>query len=192
MTRQLTLERSPEAAERWPLLRQALRHVGHPQTRSRGTVGGSIAHADPKAELPVVLAALDARYHVRSSAGTRTVETAEFFHGPLTTALELDELLVEIEVPAPPPGARMAFAELSRTHGDFAIAGAAAVIAPGRAALALLGAEPVPARAAEAERALVDGATAAEAAALAVEGVADDYQRALLAALTERAIEAAG
>jgi CO/xanthine dehydrogenase FAD-binding subunit len=191
MTRQLTLERSPEAAERWPLLRQALRYVGHPQTRSRGTVGGSIAHADPKAELPVVLAALDARYHVRSSAGTRTVETAEFFHGPLTTALEPDELLVEIEVPAPPPGARMAFAELSRTHGDFAIAGAAAVIAPARAALALLGDEPVPARAAEAERALVDGATADEAAALAVEGVADDYQRALLAALTERAIEAA-
>jgi CO/xanthine dehydrogenase FAD-binding subunit len=191
MTRQATLERSDAVAARWPLLRDAVRHVGHAQTRSRGTVGGSVAHADPKAELPVVLAALDARFHVRSASGARTLGAGELFEGPLTTALELDELLVEIDVPAPPPGARMAFVEHARTHGDFAVAGAAAVVAPGHAALALLGAASVPVRATEAERALVGGASAAETAQLATADVADPYTRALLTALTRRAITAA-
>jgi CO/xanthine dehydrogenase FAD-binding subunit len=108
MTRQAAVERSPVVGERWPLLRQALRLVGHPQIRSRGTVGGSVAHADPKAELPVALTVLGARFHVRSTTGTRTLVAVELFRGPLMTALEPDELLVEIEVPAPPAGARRA------------------------------------------------------------------------------------
>jgi CO/xanthine dehydrogenase FAD-binding subunit len=190
MTRQATLLRSGSVAERWPLLTQAVAHVGHAATRSRGTVGGSVAHADPKAELPVALAALDARFHLRSrERGARVLRAAELFAGPFTTALRDDELLVEIEVPAPPPGARMAFVEHARTRGDFAVAGVAVVLAPGRhAALALLGAEPVPVRAGAAEGALRDGAAEAEVARLAATGVADDYRRALLTTLTERAL----
>ena len=191
MARQATLERADDVAARWPLLRQAVRHVGHAQTRTRGTIGGSVAHADPKAELPVVLAALDARFRVRSATGARTLSAGELFQGALTTALEPDELLVEIEVPAPAAGARMAFVEQARTHGDFAIAGAAAILAPGQAVLALLGAAPVPVRATDAERALVAGASAAEAAELAAADVADPYRRALLTVLTRRVIESA-
>ena len=144
LTRQATLERSPLVAEHWPLLRQAVSLVGHPQIRNRGTVGGSVAHADPAAELPVALTALDARFHCRSRRGTRTLAAGELFLGPLTTALDDDELLTEIEVPPLPAGARTAFVEHARTHGDFAIAGAAVVVAPGYAAIALLGAGSVP------------------------------------------------
>ena len=118
-------------AEHWPLLRQAVSLVGHPQIRNRGTVGGSVAHADPAAELPVALTALDARFHGRSRRGARTLARASSSSGPLTTALEDDELLIEIEVPPLPAGARTAFVEHARTHGDFAIAGAAVVVAPG-------------------------------------------------------------
>jgi CO/xanthine dehydrogenase FAD-binding subunit len=185
MTRQAAVERSPVVAERWPLLRQALRLVGHPQIRSRGTIGGSLAQADPKAELPVALTALDARYHVRSSRGARTVAAAELAVGPLTTTLAPDELLVEIEVPAPPDGARSAFVEHARTHGDFAVAGAAAVIAPGHAAIALLGAGPRPVRASGIEAAVLGGDAVPDV------DVRDDYQRALLTELVRRAIEAA-
>jgi CO/xanthine dehydrogenase FAD-binding subunit len=188
MTRQAALERSEVVAARWPLLRQAVRLVGHAQIRSRGTVGGSVAHADPKAELPVALTALDARFHVRSASGARRLEAGELFVGPLTTALAPDELLVEIEVPPLAPGTRTAFAEQARTHGDFALAGAAVAVAPGKAAIALLGAGAVPVRATAAEAALAAGADVAEAARLAPAGVADPYRRALLSALVARAI----
>jgi CO/xanthine dehydrogenase FAD-binding subunit len=191
MTRQATLLRSGEVAERWPLLTQALAHVGHTATRSRGTLGGSVAHADPRAELPVALSALDARFHVRAQDGDRTLTAAEMFVGPYTTALGDGELLVEVEVPSPPPAARMAFLEHARTHGDFALGGVAVVLAPrAHAAIALLGAGPVPTRAPGAERALLDGAGPAEAAAVATADVADDYRRSLLATLTERALAA--
>ena len=182
MTRHAAIEHSPLVAERWPLLRQAVRYVGHAQIRSRGTIGGSLAHADPKAELPVALAALDARYHVRSAGGARTIAAADLALGPLMTTLALDELLVEIEVPALPEGARTAFVERARTHGDFAFAGVAVVQAPGHAAVALLGAGPKPVRAPAIEAALVAGQ------ALPAPDVPDDYQRALLTALIERAI----
>jgi CO/xanthine dehydrogenase FAD-binding subunit len=192
LTRLSALERSELVAAGWPLLSQAVRFVGHPQIRSRGTVGGSVAHADPAAELPVALATLDARFTAQSPRGRRTLAAGELFLGPLTTALQPDELLVEIEVPCPPEGAGSAFVEHARTHGDFAIAGAAAVVAPaGHAALALLGADPVPARAPAAERALVDGADPREAAALAASSVEDDHRRALIAELVRRAIEEA-
>jgi CO/xanthine dehydrogenase FAD-binding subunit len=190
LTRQAALLCSDAVAAGWPLLTEAVAHVGHAAIRSRGTVGGSVAHADPAAELPVALTALDARFHLRSATGRRTLIAAELFRGALTTALGAGELLVEIEVPRLPAGARMAFEEHARTHGDFATAGVAVVLAPGeRAALALLGAAPVPVRAAAAERALLEGAGAAEVAALAADLAGADHRRALIGALTRRALE---
>lgn len=193
LTRQAALERSALVERSWPLLRQAVGRVGHPAIRNRGTVGGSVAHADPSAELPVALAALDARFHLRSPRGERTLSAPALFRGPMMTTIDADELLTEIEVPAPPPGARMAFVEHARTHGDFALAGAAVVLAPGEsAAIALLGAGPTPVRAVAAESALVSGAGAAEAAALAGEGVRDEYRRALVTEMVRRALEQVG
>jgi CO/xanthine dehydrogenase FAD-binding subunit len=191
MTRQVALERSELVARGWPLLSKAVRHVGHPQIRSRGTVGGSVAHADPAAELPAALIALGARFHLRSAEGARVLAASEFFLGPLYTARDPNELLVEVEVPAQPDGGASGFAEYARTHGDFATAGAAAVVAPGRAGIALFGAGPVPARAEAAERALTDGASPREAAAVATEKIEDEYRRALCTELTRRAIEEA-
>jgi CO/xanthine dehydrogenase FAD-binding subunit len=186
--RQAALERSSLAAERWPLLSQAVRHVGHPQIRSRGTICGSVAHADPTAELPVALTALDARFHVRGSGGARTLDASELFAGPLTTTLGADELLVEVEVPALPAGARCGFREHARTHGDFALAGAAVVRAPGEAAIALLGAGWTPLRAEAAERALAEGAAPEEVGALAAELVEGEHRAALMAALVRDAV----
>ncbi len=191
MTRQAALERSTLVARHWPLLAQAVRHVANAAVRARGTVGGSVAHADPAAELPVALTALDARFHLRSASATRTLTAAELFQGPLTTAIAAGELLVRIEVPPLPAGARTAFAEYARTHGDFAQAGAAVVLAPGHAAVAILGTGSHPVRAPEAERALLEGAGAREAAALAARAVEHDHRRALVADLARRAIEEA-
>ena len=192
MTRHETLERSELVAERWSLLREAVRHVAHPAIRSRGTVGGSAAHADPAAELPVALTALDARFQVRSARGSRTLAAEEFFLGALTSALEDDELLVEIEVPPLPEGAGSAFIERARTHGDWAMAGAAVTAgSDGWAAISLLRAGPAPRRAREAEAALAGGADAAEAAALAAASIDDEYLRALSTELVRRAIERA-
>jgi CO/xanthine dehydrogenase FAD-binding subunit len=192
MTRQVTLEHSAVVRRSWPLLSEAVRLVGHSQIRTRGTVGGSVAHADPAAELPVAFTALGARFHLRGPGGTRVLGASELFLGPLYTAREPGELLVEIEVPQQPGSAGSGFAEHARTHGDFATAGAAAVIAPRtHAAIALLGAGPVPTRAEAAERALVDGAEPHEAAALAAQDVEDDHRRALCTELARRAIEKA-
>ena len=191
MARQVALERSELVRERWPLLHKAVRHVGHVQTRTRGTVGGSVAHADPAAELPTALIALGARVHLRSASGARVVDASEFLLGPLHTVRQPEELLTEIEVPEQPDGAGAGFAEHARTHGDFATAGAAAVVAAGRAGLALFGAGPAPARAEAGERALADGAAPAEAAAAAVDGIEDEHRRALCTELARRAIEEA-
>ena len=192
MTRQVALERSDLVRQGWPLLHKAVRLVGHPQIRTRGTVGGSVAHADPAAELPVALTALGARFHLRSAGGARVLDASELFLGPLHTARDPDELLVEIEVPEQPEGAGTGFAEHARTHGDFATAGAAAVVAPGgHAGIALLGAGPIPVRAEAAERALAGGAAAPEAAALVARDVEGDHRRALCTELARRAIEEA-
>jgi CO/xanthine dehydrogenase FAD-binding subunit len=192
LTRHATLERSELVARGWPLLAQAVRHVGHPAIRSRGTIGGSCAHADPTAELPIALTALDARFHLRSRTATRTLAADELFVTHLTTAMRPDEMLVEIEIPPLPDGARTAFAEHARTHGDWAIAGAAIVNAPGHSAIALLGAAPTPVRARDAEAALTAGATAAEAAQLAARLVEDPWKRALTEALARRTLDEAG
>jgi CO/xanthine dehydrogenase FAD-binding subunit len=191
-TRHATVERSGLVARGWPLLQQAVRHVGHPQIRSRGTIGGSCAHADPTAEMPVALTALDAVFHLRSRDGRRSVPAPEFFVTHLTTALRADELLVEIEVPPLPDGARTAFVEHARTHGDWAIAGAAVVVAPRHVAIALLGAGPTPVRARSAEAALMEGVSADEAARLAGALVDDPWRSALTTSLVRRALEEAG
>jgi CO/xanthine dehydrogenase FAD-binding subunit len=132
--RQAALERSRLVNEHWPLLAQAVRHVGHAATRSRGTVGGSVAHADPKAELPVAFKALGATF----VTSARRLAPDAFSTGPLTTVLAPDELLLAIEVPPLPPGARTAFLEYARTHGDFADAAVAVVVAPGHQAIAAM------------------------------------------------------
>jgi len=187
LARHADLERSEEVASGWPLLAEAVRHVGHPQIRARGTVCGSVAHADPAAELPVALCVLDARFHARSVRGSRVLGADELFLGFLTTSLEPDELLVEIEVPAPPAGSGTGFAEHARTHGDFALGGAAALVTGGEARLALLGAGPVPMRFDGAPGDLPDAAVAD----LSLTGPDADWRRALLRELAREALERA-
>jgi CO/xanthine dehydrogenase FAD-binding subunit len=109
-----------------PLLAETVPFIAHPQIRNRGTVGGSIAHADPAAELPAVAVALDARFRLRRSAGERWVEARDFFNGLFSTVLEPDEMLVEVALPAPPPRTGWAFLEVARRHGDYAQVGVAA------------------------------------------------------------------
>jgi len=128
-TRQCVTERDDALAEQVPLLRQALAWVGHAQTRNRGTVGGSLAHADPAAELPLVARVLDAAIVLRSATGVRTVPASDYFTGPLTTAMRPDECLEEIRWPVwEAARSGSAFAEISRRHGDFAMAAAAAQV----------------------------------------------------------------
>jgi CO/xanthine dehydrogenase FAD-binding subunit len=209
MTRQSTLEGSRLVAQNWPLLTEAVSYVAHAQIRNRGTVGGSVAHADPAAELPVAFTALDARFRVRSRRGERTIDPADFFVTHLTTTLAPDELLVEIEVPPLPRRTGHAFVEFSRRHGDFALGGAAVLLtlsdsgACERAAVALLAAAPTPVRASEAERLLVGervdesvAAAAAERATADIEPTGDihgsaDYRKHLIGVMVSRAILAA-
>ncbi|HEX2313015.1 MAG TPA: FAD binding domain-containing protein [Thermomonospora sp.] len=129
LTRHARVERSAEAAAAQPLLRQALRHVAHPVIRNRGTVVGSLAHADPAAELPAVLALLGGTVEAASTAGRRTVAADGFFLGPLESALTPGELAVSAFFPALPPQTGTAFTEVARRHGDYALAGVAALVA---------------------------------------------------------------
>ncbi|HEX5147225.1 MAG TPA: xanthine dehydrogenase family protein subunit M [Conexibacter sp.] len=199
-------ETAPLVREACPLLAQALHHVGHVQIRNRGTVGGSLAHADPNAELPAVAVALDAELIACGPDGERAIPASEFFRGPYTTALEEDEILREVRLPAL-DGWRTTFQEVARRNGDFALAGVAAAvrladdgtIAETRLACVSGGAGPTRLHAAEA--ALAGGAsgpeacTAAGAAAraqLAADGDDDpeqDYRRALVETLVARALE---
>ncbi|MEA2687401.1 MAG: aerobic carbon-monoxide dehydrogenase medium subunit [Candidatus Eremiobacteraeota bacterium] len=128
LVRQSDLERSPAVRDAVPLLHEALPFVGHAQTRSRGTLCGSLAHADPSAELPVVATALGARMECGSRRGTRTVAADEFFVASFTTALEPDELLARALFPPRAARTGYAFAEFAERHGDYAIASAAAVL----------------------------------------------------------------
>ena len=121
-TRQRQLERSPAAAD-VPLLGLALPFVGHRELRSRGTVCGSLAHADPGAELPAVASCLGAALEIAGPRGRRTVAAAEFFQGAMTTAIGVDEVLAAVEFPVAGPGEGYGFAEIARRHGDFALAG---------------------------------------------------------------------
>ena len=203
MTRQRDAEMSEEVRAACPLIPQALGWVGHLQIRNRGTVGGSIAHADPAAELPAVALALDADMVLRRAGGERIVPAAEFFEGPFTTSLAPDELLVEVRFEAT-EGARTAFLELARRSGDFALAGVAAVnrAQPGAAdvRLAAFGIGGSAVRLTSAEevvrgRELTDETLreAGEAAAAAVEPATDvhadsAYRKELLGVLVRRAL----
>jgi aerobic carbon-monoxide dehydrogenase medium subunit len=160
MTREYAAEESETIAETVPLLAAALPLIGHEAIRSRGTIGGSLAHADPSAELPAVALALDAEFVVRSQSGDRVIPAGEWFEGYLTTARSADEILVEVRFPAAARGTGVAFQEVARRHGDFAIVGIAAslTVADGTisdARLAFAGVSDVPVRAAAAEGLLV-------------------------------------
>lgn len=150
MTRQRTLERSPEVALACPLLAEAVRWVGHVAVRNRGTVGGSLAHADPAAELPAVASALGAEVLVRGPGGERTLGAAELFVMPLVTSIAPDELIVSVRFPRKTSRTGHAWIEVARRHGDFALAGAAAAVsldergAAREVRLALAGVGPVP------------------------------------------------
>ena len=195
LARQADVLASPAAAA-VPLLAAALRHVGHPATRSRGTIGGSLAHADPAAELPAILLALDGEVVARSRTGERKIAAEAFFTGPFTTALRADELLTDVVLPRP-DSRPFGFAELSRRHGDFALAGAIVLLRPAR--LVLFGLGGAPERAPVAERALDEGAPAAEVAEAATRDLSpvDDvhadgaYRRRIAAVLVRRAIQEA-
>ncbi|MEO3861509.1 FAD binding domain-containing protein [Acrocarpospora sp. B8E8] len=179
----------------WPLLAHAATWVGHDQIRNRGTVGGSVVHADPSAEMPAAMLLADARLEVRSATGSRTVDAADFFWGYMSTALEEDEILVRLSLEIPPPGTRWGFREFAQRHGDFAEAGAACLLPPGgRPRVVAFGAADRPFRAAETESALAaDPAADAETLRLAVSrdaeqaGVADRAKIRLLAAMVLRA-----
>jgi len=210
MTRHRALERSAEVARHAPLVTLAMPFIAHAAIRSRGTIGGSLAHADPAAELPAVMLALDARMTLRRQTAARTVAAADFFIGLFATALEPGELLTEIEIPHAPPRSGFAFDEVSRRHGDFALAGAAAHVvldAQGictRARVTLLSVADRPVIAAQVAQHLVGGAPTAEriraaadaAAAHDIDPTSDihassGYRRQLAAVLTRRVLERA-
>jgi len=128
MTRHRDVEFSDIIKAEWPLLAGVMKHVAHVQIRNRGTIGGSLSHADPAAELPAIVGALDGELVLRNESGTRTLSAEEFFIGALTTAIQPDELLVEIKIPRLPARTSSAFDELSRRRGDFAIVGVAAIV----------------------------------------------------------------
>ncbi len=162
LTRHRDIERSPLVRRCSPLLAQAVLFVGHAPIRSRGTMGGSLAHADPAAELPTVLQALGGHVCVESRAGSRNIPAEAFFTGPLQTSLTSKELLVEARFPIAPPRTGTAFIEVSRRHGDFALVGLAARLSLrengtiSAAHLALMGVAETPIRVQQAEAMLLD------------------------------------
>jgi carbon-monoxide dehydrogenase medium subunit len=207
ITRQRTVAESAAVAGFAPIVVDALRHVGHPATRARGTFGGTIAHADPAAELPAVLLALDGEVDAQGPSGPRTIAAEDLFRGYFTTELAGDEVLVKVRLRRPLDGARWAFLEVARRHGDFALVGVAAVAwTDGEtctdARVALFGVGPVPTRAREAE-ALLQGrplgtssfaGDVARAAAAGLSPVSDIhatglYRREVAEVLVRRAVE---
>lgn len=207
--RHSTAERSDEVRAASPLLAEAVGLIGHSAIRNRGTIGGSVAHADPAAELPAVLVALDGEVEARSARGTRTIAAADFFEGFLTTSLEPDELLTGIRVPVQGARTGSSFQEFSRRSGDFAIIGVAATLELGAdgnvasSSLVFSGASSVPVRSAAAESMLAGQAPSADLFAEAGKAAAaeltppDDlhgtaaYRRHLAASLAKRALTTA-
>ena len=161
MTRQRDIEFSDIVKKKCPLMREAITQVGHRQTRNRGTIGGSLCHLDPSAELVSVAAALDAKIAVIGKTGTRSIDFKDFPVAYMTPAIELDEMLTAISLPCWPARHGYAFVEFARRHGDFAIVSAAALIeedASGkvtRVSVTLGGIGPAPVRAHDVERALI-------------------------------------
>jgi len=206
MTTKSTIERSDLVRTRQALFHEATRLIGHPQIRNRGTVGGSMAQADPAAEYPAAALALDAKMRVVGGGGERSIDAADFFVSTLTTALAPDEILIEVRVPMLAPGTGWSMLEVSRRHGDFAMAGTAVTVAldGGRvrsARIVLFGVGPVPVRARAAEQAVAGQKPAAAAWASAATQARDvveeplsdhhasaAYRRHLAGVLVERAL----
>jgi carbon-monoxide dehydrogenase medium subunit len=187
----------------WPILHDAAALIGHPAIRNRGTVGGSLAHADPAAELPAVLSVLGGSVVAEGARGRREIAADDLFLTYLTTALEPDEILTEVRLPALPPAAGSAFVEFARRFGDFALVGAGAVVVPsggavGEARLALIGVGATPVRVDLASLrgqplAAKTWSAAGELAAAAVDPDSDlhapaEYRRQLAAVMAERAL----
>ena len=210
LTRDAALSGDRMVAERLPLLREAAHYVGHPAIRNRSTAGGSIAHADPAAELPAVMVALNAEFVVHDSAGSRTIAAQDFFKGYLTTDLKEGELLTELLIPGLPSRSGSAFVEFARREGDYALAGVAAVvvldedgtIADARLGLCSVGPSPVRPQTTEAllRGQRPGGETWATAAATVVSVLENplsdihgsaDYRRHLAGVLTKQALATA-
>lgn len=210
MTLQSTAEHDPLVARHAPLLHEAIPNIAHSQIRNRGTIGGSLAHADPASELPVIATALGARFRAQSKAGERWIEAKDFFAGLFATSLQPGEFLVEVTFPEMATGTGYCFTEVARRHGDYAMAGLAALLtldANGKIAaakLVYLNVGDGPLEAAQAEASLVgkqpDAAAFKEAAQLASQNdmnpygnvhATPEYQRHLSAVLTERALATA-
>lgn len=210
MTRHRALEHSEVVARHAPLITRTMPNVAHPAIRTRGTLGGSLAHADPAAELPAVMLALNATLTLTSRQGTRTVTADDFFVGLFTTAVHEGELLTSVSIPPLPARAGCAFREMSRRHGDFALAGVAALVAvdeQGRcqaARIALLSVGDRPVLAGQCARALLGQSPGLEAIRAAANAAANDdidppsdlhassrYRRQLVNVLTRRALNEA-
>jgi carbon-monoxide dehydrogenase medium subunit len=207
MTRERQLEDDPLIASNAPLLAEAMPHIAHPQIRNRGTIGGSLANADPAAELPVIMVALQARIRLRSASQERWVAAKDFFTGLFSTALAEDEMLVEIELPASPPRTGWAFTEMAPRAGDYALMGVAALVTLDekgkcvRARLVYLNAGEGPMEAAQAGQLLegsgINDEGAESAAVMASQKeiqpfgnvhASPEYQRHLARVLTRRAV----
>ncbi len=208
MTRQREIEYSDIVATHCPLMREAILQVGHRQTRNRGTIGGSLAHLDPAAELPLVACAMDGMIHLGGSRGTRDVAFTDYALGFMTTAIEPDEMITGVSIPTWKPGHGSAFVEFARREGDFAIVAIAALMEIDasqtitRAALAVGGALATAQRLPEAEAILVGAKAndetfrAAGEACTQIDAVEDvhapaSYRKSLAGVLTRRALKAA-
>ncbi len=203
MARQATVEADPDVARGWPLLTEAIGHIAHPQIRNRGTIGGSLAHNDPAAELPAVMLALDAEMTAQGPEGSRTIQADDFFGGTMETALAPDELLTEIRIPLLPERTGWAFQEAARRQGDFALVAVVVLLQPADggidARVVVTGTGDGPARMRGAEAVLAEQGTDGDAcgaagnAAAEASEPADDphapawYRQRLVAALTRRA-----
>jgi carbon-monoxide dehydrogenase medium subunit len=205
MTTHREVEKNEYLFDRCPMIREAMALVGHVAIRNRGTVGGSCAHADPAAEWPVLALVLDAEFEVKGPGGTRMVPADELFLSYFTTSLEPEEMVTEVRLRLPIEGAGTTFMELSRRHGDFGIAGVAAVVTRENGSIkesrvGLMGAGGIPVRPTEAERILAGSEptedvleAATEAVDRAIEPTGDihgseDFRRNAIKVLTKRAV----
>ena len=208
MTRQRAIEVSPDVGRHAPIIPDALKLVGHRQTRNRGTIGGSLCHLDPAAELPLLALLYDAEIKIAGSTGVRSASMRDFMAGYMSPALERGELVIAVSVPVWKPGHGWGFAEFARRHGDFAIASAAVLLECdgdgriARVAIAVGGVAAMPVRLEEAEKLLIGqrpgealferaGAYCAELDALADVHAGPDYRRSVAGAMVRRALAAA-
>jgi CO/xanthine dehydrogenase FAD-binding subunit len=209
LTRYRMLERDPLIADAAPLMHEALPHIAHPQIRNRGTLGGNLAHADPASEMPSILVALGGRLRAQSANAERWIEARDFFVAPLTTSLQENEMLVEIELPARSPGSGACFMEVARRRGDFAMIGIALTLTLDKRGLcsalriALCGAGDTPVDVGDAARGLIgqsiDEATIGDVAASVQKAIdppgnlqaSKEFQRHLAGVLVKRALRTA-